>query len=529
VGEGRSSEKESLAVLSEKDAQTMVRRCLLFLAVASLAVPGGAAWAFSAFVDLSATDGYEQATPTGVAAGGVAVLQGELSTTYPTLFYHTLLYPGASNGTMTDITPSTVLRIGSTNMNASGQFIMCQTSPANSNNDNAPYQVSGGWFYSNGTATSLPQFPGSSTAADTYGVAINNNGDVAGAWEPTPSTDVVQPYIRTGGTDYALNDTQQYGSTITALNTSGQAVAWAAASGINPIEPNAVAWTYTISGGSVTSQTELNLQTKGGLATAWSNAFGSTAYPTIFSSVAVAINNGGQAVISADGDGTVNPLDDTATGAAGLDAAFIYNVNTQAYTLLGGLQIYDAQFYGNTHFGGHAQAINSSGQVVGQMLTSSGGYDAAIWQNGTLTDLNSIYGPSGLNILPAGFTLNNATAIDNQGDIAGYGTDAANNTNQAFVIYAPIPGDANLDGKVDINDLTIVLSNYNQTGKGWTQGEFTGDGKVDINDLTIVLAHYNDTTAPAAGGPAAVPEPCALALLAAGLAGLLAYAWRKRR
>ena len=44
-----------------------------------------------------------------------------------------------------------------------------------------------------------------------------------------------------------------------------------------------------------------------------------------------------------------------------------------------------------------------------------------------------------------------------------------------------------------------------------------------------MLAHYNDTTAPAAGGPAAVPEPCCLALLAAGLAGLLAYAWQKRR
>ena len=118
-----------------------------------------------------------------------------------------------------------------------------------------------------------------------------------------------------------------------------------------------------------------------------------------------------------------------------------------------------------TQCGGHAQAINDSGQVVGRMLTSSGGYDAAIWQNGTLTDLNSIYGPSGLNILPAGFTLNNATAIDNQGDIAGYGTDAASHTNQAFVIYAPMPGDANLDGRVDINDLTIVLTNYDQTAR----------------------------------------------------------------
>ena len=54
-----------------------------------------------------------------------------------------------------------------------------------------------------------------------------------------------------------------------------------------------------------------------------------------------------------------------------------------------------------------------------------------------------------------------------------------------------LKGDANLDGKVDINDLTIVLAHYNQTGQTWTDGEFTGSGTVDINDLTIVLANYN--------------------------------------
>jgi hypothetical protein len=91
-----------------------------------------------------------------------------------------------------------------------------------------------------------------------------------------------------------------------------------------------------------------------------------------------------------------------------------------------------------------------------------------------------------------------------------------------------LPGDANGDGKVDINDLTIVLAHYDQSGTGWAQGEFTGDGKVDINDLTIVLAHYNQSFGSSAGGMSAVPEPGALAALAAGLLGFLAYAWRKR-
>ena len=59
------------------------------------------------------------------------------------------------------------------------------------------------------------------------------------------------------------------------------------------------------------------------------------------------------------------------------------------------------------------------------------------------------------------------------------------------VLLQPVlAGDANGDGRVDINDLTVVLAHYGQTGMAWTQGEFTGDGTVDINDLTIVLSNY---------------------------------------
>ena len=91
-----------------------------------------------------------------------------------------------------------------------------------------------------------------------------------------------------------------------------------------------------------------------------------------------------------------------------------------------------------------------------------------------------------------------------------------------------IPGDANLDQKVDINDLTVVLANYNQSGMTWTQGEFTGNGTVDINDLTIVLANYNTTFA-ASPGIKSVPEPSCAILLFAGAASLLSFARRRRR
>jgi hypothetical protein len=91
------------------------------------------------------------------------------------------------------------------------------------------------------------------------------------------------------------------------------------------------------------------------------------------------------------------------------------------------------------------------------------------------------------------------------------------------------PGDANEDGRVDINDLTIVLSHFGDTGCTWTQGSMDGDpkGTVDINDLTIVLANYGWTAT--SNGPATVPEPSALVLLGAVVVGLVACVWRGAR
>ena len=90
-----------------------------------------------------------------------------------------------------------------------------------------------------------------------------------------------------------------------------------------------------------------------------------------------------------------------------------------------------------------------------------------------------------------------------------------------------IPGDANLDGKVDVNDLTIVLANFGQTtGMNWSTGDFNGDGRVDVNDLTIVLSHFGSSAG--SGGMAAVPEPSAVALIGAGVIGLFGCVWRRR-
>jgi hypothetical protein len=207
-----------------------------------------------------------------------------------------------------------------------------------------------------------------------------------------------------------------------------------------------------------------------------------------------------------------------------VNGSFIYNVGSSTFTSLGDLLVGSAEKPSSTHGAGMSGVINDSGAVVGCIVNSanSSGYDAAIWRNGVITDLNALYAP----VLPAGFVLDNATAIDDNGDIAGYGHDANGHTGQAFLLQALLPGDANEDGRVDINDLTIVLARYGQSGMTWGTGDFNGDGRVDINDLTIVLANYGKSVGSAGAGMTAVPEPCAVVLIGFGVIGLLGYVWR---
>lgn len=53
----------------------------------------------------------------------------------------------------------------------------------------------------------------------------------------------------------------------------------------------------------------------------------------------------------------------------------------------------------------------------------------------------------------------------------------------------PCPGDISGDGVVDLLDLSLLLSQFGQTGNGLT-ADLNGDGAVDLTDLSIMLSNY---------------------------------------
>jgi len=90
----------------------------------------------------------------------------------------------------------------------------------------------------------------------------------------------------------------------------------------------------------------------------------------------------------------------------------------------------------------------------------------------------------------------------------------------------PLVGDLDGDGFVGINDLNIVLANWNQNvPPGNPLADPSGDGFVGIDDLNTVLGNWNAGTPPTGG--AAVPEPASLTLLT--IAGISAMARRRKQ
>ncbi len=88
-----------------------------------------------------------------------------------------------------------------------------------------------------------------------------------------------------------------------------------------------------------------------------------------------------------------------------------------------------------------------------------------------------------------------------------------------FIQKLTLAGDLNGDGFVGLDDLDLILNNWNQTVTPSAAADPTGDGYVGLDDLDIVLNNWNAGTLPV--DSANIPEPVSAVLLAAGGLGLV--------
>ncbi len=85
-----------------------------------------------------------------------------------------------------------------------------------------------------------------------------------------------------------------------------------------------------------------------------------------------------------------------------------------------------------------------------------------------------------------------------------------------------LPGDVDLDGRVDDVDLNLLLSELGATGPPGSLGgaDVNGNGKIDQADLDLLLGHFGLSGSLLSGPVQEVPEPSGILLAGLGMLGL---------
>jgi len=158
------------------------------------------------------------------------------------------------------------------------------------------------------------------------------------------------------------------------------------------------------------------------------------------------------------------------------------------------------------YFPGQTVANGSTG---GSWLLGQINFTAAAAGNSTLTLMTS----------PLAVTKSGPSTTTDLTTAYSYGTA----TITVSAAPPPLPGDANLDNKVDLADLNGVINNFGSNNPG---GDAAHDGNpTGLSDLNAVINNFGAMQG--AGSVAAVPEPASFGLLALG--SVLALGYRARR
>jgi Ca2+-binding RTX toxin-like protein len=131
----------------------------------------------------------------------------------------------------------------------------------------------------------------------------------------------------------------------------------------------------------------------------------------------------------------------------------------------------------------YAPSANSPIGVVQSKLAS--GFHGGIW------DGQGIMSSSAGGSFALGFA--EASDVAAGGLFAGQVVDGT-----AVVVKFTLSGDANLDGRVDFNDLVRLAQHFNSVGAGWAQGDFNFDARVDFDDLVRLAQNFNTSLGGAA-------------------------------
>ena len=206
------------------------------------------------------------------------------------------------------------------------------------------------------------------------------------------------------------------------------------------------------------------------------NDEGSVIFTTTQHLAALNVNDGGEAVVAAGGDKMI------VAGA----------LNAGQYGLL--------DLKDNDLLVGSADVADVRGWIVSA-------YDGGTWQGYGITSTRITPGTHAL-----AYSAGNDAAINWMG--GSFGGESFGSS--AVLVKYTYAGDANLDGMVDVVDLGILSTNWQQYG-GWTRADFNYSGFVDIVDMGILSTNWQKGV----GDPLRMGDGFLETLLSADFAKLL--------